>query len=221
MGTLRWCRVPGLGVLVVSLACGGDGGGGNEPPGPPAQVVKSGGDNQDWYFDNPLPTPYGVTVRDANGRAVPGVVVAWQVTAGGGSLSAPQSTTAASGVATTVHTLGPSGAVQTVTATVANLPAVTFTANAAAPPTTAAVLVENNSFSPQSVVIGSGGTVTWTWNSGGVQHNVTYTSGPTPRPTNSGTKGTGDHSNTITIVGQYGYACTLHAGMTGSVTVVN
>jgi plastocyanin len=208
MRVIRWGRTRGIGGLALVLACAGDGGAGGAPPGPPAQVVKSSGDNQDWYFDNPLPTPYGVTVRDANNRAVPGVVVAWQVTAGAGSLSAPQSTTAASGVATTVHTLGPSGAVQTVTATVANLPAVTFTANAAAPPTTAAVLVENNSFSPQSVVIQSGGTVTWTWNSGGVQHNVTYTSGPTPRPTGSGTKGTGDHSSAITIVGRYDFACT-------------
>jgi plastocyanin len=220
MSVVRWCRASGLGVLVVSMACGG-GGGGTEPPGPPAQVVKTAGDGQDWYFNNPLPTPYVVTVRDADGRAVPGVVVAWQVTAGGGTLNAAQSTTVANGTATILHTLGPSGAAQSVTATVANLPAVTFTANGAAPPTAAAVTVENNSFSPQSVVIQSGGTVTWTWNSGGVQHNVTYTSGPTPRPTSSGTQGTGEHSNVITIVGQYGYVCTLHAGMTGSVTVVN
>lgn len=223
MSVMRRNGVRNLAGLVLVFACGGGGGGGGggEPPGPPAQVVKSGGDNQDWYFANPLPTPYQVTVSDANNRPVPGVMVAWNVTAGGGSLSAAQSTTAANGTATTVHTLGPSAPVQTVTGTVANLPVVTFTANADAPPTTADVTVQNNFFSPRDVVMQTGGTVTWTWAANAIAHNVTYTGGPTPRPANSTTKATGDHSSVITIVGRYDYACTLHAGMTGSVTVVN
>lgn len=219
MSVTRWCRVPVFAVVLAPFACSD--GGGTEPPGPPAQVLKSGGDNQAWYFDNPLPIPYEVRVTDAASRAVPGVVVAWAVMAGGGSLSAAHSTTAANGTATTVPTLGPSEPMQTVTATVASLPPVTFTADAAAPPTTAGVTVANNFFSPRDVVVQQGGTVTWTWSSGGVVHNVTYTSGPTPRPTGSGTIGTGDHSSVITVVGRYGYACTLHAGMTGTVTVVN
>jgi hypothetical protein len=121
-----------LGVVLASVACSN--GEGTEPPGPPAQVLKSGGDNQAWYFNNPLPIPYEVRVTDAASRGVPGVAVAWAVIAGGGSLSAAQTTTAANGIATTVRTLGPSEPVQTVTATVASLPPVTFTADAAAPP---------------------------------------------------------------------------------------
>ena len=88
MSVTRWCRVPVFAVVLAPFACSD--GGGTEPPGPPAQVLKSGGDNQAWYFDNPLPIPYEVRVTDAASRAVPGVVVAWAVMAGGGSLSAGQ-----------------------------------------------------------------------------------------------------------------------------------
>jgi plastocyanin len=221
MRVIGWGRVPGLGLLGMALACGSDSGGTTQPPGPPAAVAIQSGDNQDWYFDNALPLAYGVRVSDAGNRSVPGVTVAWAVTAGAGSVSATQSTSNANGIASTIHTLGSSAALQTVTATVASLPAVTFTANAAAPPTTAAVTVDNNFFSPQHVVVQTGGTVTWTWNSGGTAHNVTYTSGPMPRPPGVTTVTTGAHPNTITLVGRYDYVCTLHAGMTGSVTVVN
>ncbi len=217
----RWNRLPALGVGLFVLACGGNGGGGGtEPPGPPAQLVK-GGDNQSWYFNNALPAPFSVTVSDANGRRVPNVTVAWAATLGDGTVSATQSTTNASGVATTTYTLGPSEPVQTVTATVGDLPAVTFTANASAPPTTAAVTVNNNFFSPRDVVIQTGGTVTWTWNSGGERHDVDYDGGPTPLPASSSPQVSGTHSNTITTVGRYTYHCNFHSGMTGSVRVVN
>ena len=93
----------GRGVVLVGLlaaACGG-GGGGNEPPGPPTQLVKNGGDAQTWYFNNPLPVQLRVKALDANNRAVPGVVVTWAVTAGGGAVSPLQSTTDGSGFCST------------------------------------------------------------------------------------------------------------------------
>src|SRR5439155_237191 len=99
MTVWRWDRVclVGVGVLV---ACGGGGdGGGTGPctPGVATQLVKSGGDQQDWYFSNALPSPYSVTARDANSCAVPGVVVTWApATAEDGSVSPTQSTTDAS-----------------------------------------------------------------------------------------------------------------------------
>lgn len=221
----RWDRVclVGVGVLV---GCGGGGdGGGTGPctPGAATQFVKSGGDQQDWYFSNALPAPYSVTARDANNCAVPGVVVTWApATAQDGSVSPTQSTTNASGVATTTHTLGATATPQTVTATgsTAGLPILMFTANAATPPTSGAVAVNNNFFSPSSIVVQTGGTVTWTWN--GSPHNVTYTGGPAPLPSSSTTQNAGaSFSTTFTNVGQYTYHCTVHAGMDGNVTVVH
>ncbi len=222
MTLLRWHRLGALGVGLVALACGGDS---TEPPGPPAEVVKSGGDGQMWYFNNPLPLPYRVTVRDANGRAVRGVLVTWAFTTGDGSLSPNPSTTNSSGVATTIHTLG-AATTYVVTATVAGLPSVPFSPTASAPPTSAAVDVRDNTFYPPNVVVQTGGTVTWT-QTGSAAHNVTFGSGPTTPATISETNlatGTVDsRTRTLTAVGTYNYSCTHHAGagMTGTVTVVN
>src|SRR5882762_8290554 len=214
----HWVR---WGVLVGIVWSSGCNGGGTQPPGPPTDLVTSGGDGQNWYFNNPLATPLSATVLDANGRAVPGVVVTWAVTQGGGGVTPAQSTTNANGVATTSDSIG-SSTLQKVNASVTGLPnAATFTEAAAAPPTTASVSVADFSFSPTAVVIQTGGTVTWTWG-GAAPHNVTYDGGPTPLPPNSGTQATGTHQNTITAVGRYTYHCTVHpTQMTGSVTVVH
>ena len=224
MTFLRWGELSSLGAGLLVLACGGGGGGGMGPctPGTATQLVKSGGDAQAWYFNNPLPATLTVTARDASGCAVPGTVVTWAVASGDGAVSPAQSTTNASGVAATADSLG-SASSQSVTATFSGLPTpATFTATASAPPTTAAVTVMNNDFSPNDVAIQVGGTVTWTWNSGGVEHNVTYNSpNVAAGRTNSLTQGSGTHVNTITSLGRFGYSCTIHAGMSGTVAVVH
>src|SRR5207249_3295862 len=210
MWLARWEPRLTLAVGVLALACGGDGGGGTGPctPGTATQLVKSG-DAQNWYFNNPLPTPLRVTARDANACPVPGVVVDWTIQTGGGGLSVAQSTTNASGIASAVDSVGATSP-QVVRATAAGLPTQDFTTTAGVPPTSAGVSVANNSFSPGSVVMQSGGTVTWTWSAGAANHNVTYTSGPTPRPANSGgsLNAPATFSSTISAVGTYGYVCT-------------
>ncbi len=184
------------------------------------QLVKSGGDQQAWYFNNPLPTPYAVTARDENDDPVPGVVVTWSVASGGGSVDPAQVGTDSSGLALATHTLGPAATSQSVTAGVPGLPTLTFGAFAAAPPTAAAVMVRNNFFDPSDVIVQIGSTVEWTWNSPGDVHNVTYVGGPTPLPPGSVTQGAGMHSNTYGTAAQYRYLCTVHGGMEGTVTVV-
>lgn len=213
--------LPGA-ACVLAAACGGGGGGATAPAGPPTQFVKNGGDGQSWYFNNPLPTAYGVRALDASNRAVRGVIVSWAVTSGGGSITPTVDTTDATGVASSVQTLGSSASTQTATATpdVAGLPTVTFAASASTPPTVDTVTVNNNFFSPQDVVIQVNHTVTWTWNSGGAPHTVTLIAGPPPLPAET-VQSTGSHSTTFTTVGKYSYVCTIHAGMTGTVTVVN
>ena len=224
MTDVRWGRLPALGVALFVACGGGDGGGGTGPctPGAATQLVKSSGDPAAWYFDNPLPSPLSVTARDANNCAVPSVVVNWAVGSGGGAVNPAQSTTGTTGVATTTDSIG-STSPQTVTATFSGLPTpVTFTATASAAPTTDDVSVNNNSFNPQQTVVKTGGTVTWTWNSGLTSHNVTYSSGPAPLPANSPTQAGGTtFSSTFTATGTYAYHCTLHSGMEGTVRVVH
>src|SRR5439155_7292054 len=104
MRLARWDRLHVLALGLPLLACGGDGGGGTGPctPGLATELVKSGGDGQTWYVNNPLPVSLSVTVRDANNCPVPGVVIDWAILTGGGGLSPTQSTTNSSGVASTV-----------------------------------------------------------------------------------------------------------------------
>jgi len=212
MTFLRWHRLGALGVGLLTLACGGDS---TQPPGPPAEVVKSGGDGQAWYFNNPLPLPYSVTVRDANGRAVRGVPVTWAFyMTGDGTLSPNPSTTNANGVATTIHTLG-AATTNVVKATVTGL-SVTFSATGSAPPKDVAVNVGDNVFTPRDTAVQVNDSVTWTW-SGSNPHSVTFGTGTPTSPTQT----TGDYTRTFPTVGRFSYFCKVHATMTGTVTVVN
>ena len=218
MRDVRWDRLPALGVVALLLACGGDGGRGTGPctPGAATQLAKNGGDAQSWYVNNPLPTPLSVIVRDANNCPVPGVGIDWSVVAGGGGLSPTHSTTNSAGIATTVDSVG-AASPQVVRAASGALPAQDFTVTAAAPPTSAAVDVKDNFFSPQTVDIQEGGTVTWTF-AGAVAHTVTFTGGPdSGTPQTSGTFG----PVTFTPAGTKNYFCKVHGSMSGTIRVVH
>jgi plastocyanin len=78
------------------------------------------------------------------------------------------------------------------------------------------VVITNNQFTPSTITVTVGTTVTWQWNSSGVSHNVTFADGPT-----SGTKSSGSYPRTFQAAGSYPYVCTIHEGqgMTGTVTV--
>ncbi|MBV9880248.1 MAG: hypothetical protein JO180_07110 [Gemmatirosa sp.] len=73
-----------------------------------------------------------------------------------------------------------------------------------------------NLFSPQTTTIAQGGTVTWTF--GTRPHNVTFVQ-VAGVPTNVPTTTSNQASRTFTAAGTYAYACTLHAGMIGTVVV--
>jgi plastocyanin len=78
------------------------------------------------------------------------------------------------------------------------------------------VAVINNRFDPNTVSVGVNGTVNWVWNSDGVEHNVTFETGP-----NSVNLTSGSFSRTFAVAGMFTYLCTIHAaqGMTGVVNV--
>jgi plastocyanin len=211
-------RCSALAAAVVTAGCNGAG---TAPPGPPTYLVKNGGDGQSWYFNNPLPVQLSVQALDASNRGVPGVVVNWATVSGG--ISPAQSVTDASGVAGTRDSLG-SSSPQTVTATpsISTLPTLTFIAGGTAPPTAAAVSLKSTAFNPQSVVVQTGGTVTWTWNDSPVQHNVNFpATDPSPHPAGSATQATGTWSVAFTTVGTYHFFCNIHSGMTGTLIVVH
>jgi uncharacterized protein YjdB len=71
-------------------------------------------------------------------------------------------------------------------------------------------------FSPESVDIARGGTVTWVF--GGVTHNVTFTS-TTGAPAGIGNTTNASATRTFATAGTFNYECTIHAGMRGTVVV--
>jgi plastocyanin len=71
------------------------------------------------------------------------------------------------------------------------------------------------SFSPTSITVPVGSTVTWSWNSGGVTHDVTF-----PDGSNSGPKSSGSFQKTFPTAGTFTYMCSIHGPvMSGTVNV--
>jgi plastocyanin len=82
---------------------------------------------------------------------------------------------------------------------------------------TTGVTVGNNFFSPASLSVATGATVTWTWAMGDTLHTVTFDdNAPGSNPQSSGT-----FQRTFATAGTYTYFCSVHgrAVMSGSVTV--
>ena len=81
------------------------------------------------------------------------------------------------------------------------------------------VAVRDNLFKPRSLTVGKGGTVTWSWR-GRRRHNVYFYSGPSAgRPRGCSSRRSGTCTRRFRRRGTYGYVCTLHGTMVGSVTV--
>ncbi|HSH46660.1 MAG TPA: Ig-like domain-containing protein [Longimicrobiales bacterium] len=112
--------VAGVGLLA---ACGDSG----PVTGPPAAVTASAVPASSVV--GAVFSPVYVTVKDADGRALEGVAVAWH---GDGQVDPAESTTDDQGIARTVWTLDTVAGVQTLTATVGSLEPATFTIEARA-----------------------------------------------------------------------------------------
>lgn len=76
------------------------------------------------------------------------------------------------------------------------------------------VRVSNNRFTPANRTVSIGTPLTFRWASGSATHNVTFNDGPASANQSSGT-----FERTFTLAGSYPYQCTLHSGMTGTITV--
>jgi plastocyanin len=79
------------------------------------------------------------------------------------------------------------------------------------------VTVADNVFDPATLEVPLNSRVTWVWSSGGVEHNVTFQTGPS-----SPTQGAGSFPRTFQSAGSFPYVCTIHVaqGMSGVVNVV-
>ncbi len=168
-------------ALVVSAAlaaCGGDGptppggGGGGGGANTPAAVARTNDNtnNQRATVGTAVANAPAVRVTNAAGAAVANVTVTFAVTAGGGTLGATSATTNADGVASAGSwTLGATPGANTVTATVAGLTPVTFTATgeAAAAVALVASRVDAGGVAVKCVVRASGVVSCWGENGAG------------------------------------------------------
>ena len=79
-----------------------------------------------------------------------------------------------------------------------------------------AVMIHNYAYSPASLSIAQGDTVTWT-NMDTAEHDVVVTSGPVSFRSPMLSKGE-SWSYTFTTAGSYGYTCSVHPDMRGAVS---
>ena len=113
---------------------------------------------------------YVVGVRDTHGNAVPGVVVAWSAAAG--TISAAFDTTDNAGLASTRHTLAATAGPQTVSASVAGLPSVTFTALAVRQATLVATVPVPSNYGLHDTFVRDGIAFLCAWNTGVMIYDV-------------------------------------------------
>ena len=126
---------------------------GPTPLGTADSLQAFAGNNQSGLVSTALTTPITVQVRSATGVAVPGAVVTFAVTTGGGTVSPAVISTDASGRAQTTWTLGATTGQQTVTAT-AGAKVITLTATGVASGSTGGTTA--GSLPPSQVVVSTG-----------------------------------------------------------------
>lgn len=95
----------------------------------PTSMTIFSGDHQSGSPGSGLQLPLQVRVNGSGGAPVPGILVTWAATIGGGAVEPSTSVTGDDGVAQTVVSLGPNPGLHRYTATSTGLGTVTFSAN--------------------------------------------------------------------------------------------
>lgn len=215
-------QVSRLATLVLAVAVFGCGGGGDDggttgpppppPPPPSTQVLGS-------------IIVSATTMNLAAGNSQPIIVTALDTQ--GAVIANPGTPTfavAPPGIATVDGTgvvvgIAAGSAVVTVTLTrtgVTRTATVNVTVTGSLPGFANVSTASGDAFSPTSVTIARGGSVTWTF--GVTVHNVTFQGGA-GAPANIPDRSSTNEVRTFTTVGDFSYNCTLHAGMNGQVIV--
>jgi plastocyanin len=222
----------GLALAASILSCGDDDNNTAPEPTPTlAPAPTKSGDQQQGPAGEQLASTLRVLVT-IDGVPEPDQTVQWSAS-GNGSVSPTSSETDEEGIAETNWTLGTAVGAQTATATVEDATGspVTFTATATSPepPPPEGVTVQVlsgavNRFSPATVTITAGQTVTWEWPAGSTQHNVAPDDGSVPARSGDPADGPTSYAYTFTTPGTYLYHCEVHGaaggvGMAGTVIV--
>jgi plastocyanin len=100
------------------------------------------------------------------------------------------------------------------TPTLTSIPTLTPLPISASIPNAASVTVKNIAFTPMSVTVEIGGTVTWDFTQG--THTTT---GSGSESWDSEVKNSGSFSHKFDLLGSFSYICSLHPSMTGTVIV--
>jgi Bacterial Ig-like domain (group 1) len=178
--TGRWAVTAA--ALVVAGACG-DKEFNTVVPIATTITVTATTNNQSAVVGQALPQPVQVLVTDGAGTPIQGVVVAWTVLSGGGTVSTATSTTDVNGDATVIWTLGSVAGTQTLGASIATGASTTITATAIPSGSAAMTITSGNNqtilagttSAPMAVHIAdqfgnpvAGATVNWTATAGAV-----------------------------------------------------
>ena len=201
-----------IATLLIVAATGAGCGGGNGPGGPDTPVLTTlevTPATATLFTVAPGNTAaLSVVAKDQDGQAMSGLgspTFSSDNTAIATVSDAGAVTAAAAGTATITASLTAGGVTETGTTTVTTRVA----------PATAAVTAPGLEFQPATVDVQAGGMVTWTFTS--LQHNVTFTSGGAPADVPALQDGSA--SRTFPTNGTFGYRCSIHPPMTGSVHV--
>jgi plastocyanin len=129
--------------------------------------------------------------------------------------ASPSATTVASPTAVPATPTSPPAPQLTPVAPTAAPPTVAPTSAPPPPANVTVTLLDSLAFSPASVTIGVGSSVTFNWQ-GGQFHDVGSSVFPSDP---AGIKNSGSYRVTFTAPGSYPYFCSVHVGMQGAVTV--
>lgn len=205
-------RLRVVGALLVLGACGGGGDDGGTTNPPPAATL-----------DNIVVTPTTLSLGagqsqtiTASGRSAAGANLSG-VTFGYSSSNQSVATVSATGL---VLALTAGTATITVTGTLGGVSKSATTALTVTGALPSAVTVvagaASNDFTPANVALARGGTVTWTF--GALIHNVDF-EGRAGAPANIGNVSNTSIQRTFANAGTFGYVCSLHGGMNGTILV--
>jgi plastocyanin len=213
-------------TLALAAGCGSSTSntGGNNNDVATMGMAAPSGDAQQANPNAALAAPFRIIITKG-GAPVSGTAVSWTVTAGDGTVAPTSSTTGTDGIASTQGTIGTNDLTVTASADGVNGSPVTFHAGVIG--LAATVTVQNNSFTPQTVFVKAGGTVTFTWKTGAAGHNVTPDDGKAV-PASPNLPALNDAPFTFNAqfnaTGDYYYHCANHgatrSGMFGKITVV-
>jgi hypothetical protein len=114
-------KVLALAAMVALAGC-------DSPTGPkPAHFSVIGGDEQVAQVNTVLPIPFSVIVLDRTGRPMANTTIKWEITGGGGSLSAAETKTDANGTAQVTYTTGATAGEALINCTLEGFGVITFT----------------------------------------------------------------------------------------------